>query len=199
MSQPWSQRQRLLRMTIGLDGVQQRHVLLGFPDLVVVQVQAVEAPVAVAAPGIERAVVAGFLDRIEDVAELDHVAAPAAVADVDAGPRHVVERAVANGDALRQARFPPAAVCFSTRPVQIDQAVFHQAVGGVVGGLRAGRAVEGRQLLGVVVPIARDAGRVAIADKRHAVGAGLGDMAAADGDAGDCSCSRRRRCRPPGR
>ena len=55
--------------------------LLAFPGLVVVQIQAAQPPEAVAAPGVERAVVAGFLDGVEDVAELDDVAAPAAVAD----------------------------------------------------------------------------------------------------------------------
>lgn len=44
-----------------------------------------QVPIAVAAPGVERAVVAGLLDRVEDVAILDDVAAPAPVADVDAG------------------------------------------------------------------------------------------------------------------
>ena len=61
-------------------------------------------PEAVAAPGVEAAVVAGFQHGVEDVAELDEVAAPAAVADVDAGARHVVDRAMAHGDALRHAR-----------------------------------------------------------------------------------------------
>ena len=48
---------------------------------------AVEVPVAaIPAPGVERSVVAGFLDGVEDVAELNHVAFPAAITEVDAGP-----------------------------------------------------------------------------------------------------------------
>jgi len=46
----------------GLHRVQLRQVLLGLPDLVVVQAQAAEAPEAVAAPGVEGAVVAQLLD-----------------------------------------------------------------------------------------------------------------------------------------
>src|SRR5271157_6571851 len=41
-----------------------------------------QVPKAVAAPGVERSVIAGFLHRVEDVTILDHVAAPTAVADV---------------------------------------------------------------------------------------------------------------------
>ncbi len=169
MSQPWSQRQRLLRRMVVLTASSSTHVLVGFPGLVVVQVQAVQAPEAVAAPGVERAVVAGFLDRVEDVAELDHVAAPAAVADVDAGARHVVEGAVADGDALRQLDLHRRGLLLDAAR-EVDQAVVHEAVGRVVVGLRAGRAVERCERLGMVVPVARHSRGVAVADERHAVG-----------------------------
>ena len=65
---------------------------------VVIVVDSLRPQIAVAAPGVERAVVAGFLDGVEDVAELDDVAAPATVADVDAGTRHVVDASNGDGD-----------------------------------------------------------------------------------------------------
>ena len=128
MSQPWSQRQRLLRRMVVFTASRQDHVLVGFPRPVVVQIEAVQPPIAVAAPGIEGAVVAGLLHRVEDVAELDDVAAPAAVADVDAGPRHVVDRAVADGDALRQVDLHAGGL-FLHAAREVDQAIVHQAVG----------------------------------------------------------------------
>ena len=153
----------------------------GCPGLVVVQVQAVEAPVAVAAPGVERAVVAGLLDRVEDVAELDHVAAPAAVADVDARPRHVVERAVPDGDALRQCRSRrrPSA----SPPGRCDGSG-SRPPGSRPDSCRSSARACGPESPGVcelVVPVAGHAGRIAIADEGHAVGPGVGDLAAADG------------------
>ena len=83
--------------------------------------------------------VAGFLDRVEDVAELDRVAAPAAVADVDARARHVVERAVADGDALRQLDLHRRGL-FLDAAREINQAIVHEAVRRIVGSLGAGRA-----------------------------------------------------------
>src|ERR1700722_4623856 len=57
-------------------------------------------PITVAAPGIEAAVVAGLLDRVKYIAPFDNVPAPASVANVDARARHVVNRAVSDGDVL---------------------------------------------------------------------------------------------------
>ena len=73
------------------------------------------------------------------------------------------------------------AVCFSTRPISVDQAVVHQAVGRVIVASWDRASVECSQTLGLIVPIrARIADGSRIADERHAVAARLGDVAAAD-------------------
>ena len=115
MSQPWSQRQRLLASVMGLTASSSGRSGLAATRLLVAV--GGRQPEAVAAPGIEAAVVAGLLDRVEDVAVLDDMAAPAAVADVDAGARHVVDGAMADGDGLAM-EICTGAVCFSTRPVR---------------------------------------------------------------------------------
>ena len=46
--------------------------------------------------------VSGFLDGVKDVAKLNDVSAPAAVTDVDAGARDVIDGTMAHGDVLRQ-------------------------------------------------------------------------------------------------
>src|SRR5208282_4843791 len=62
-------------------------------------------PVTVASPRIERAVVTGLLHRVKNVAKFDDVPAPAAVADIDAGARHVVNRTVPDGDVPGEINF----------------------------------------------------------------------------------------------
>ena len=56
-----------------------------------VEIDVAQAPEAIASPRVERAVVACLFDCIEDVAKLDDVAAPGAIADIDACPRHIVD------------------------------------------------------------------------------------------------------------
>ena len=112
---------------VRLHRVEEHHVLVGFPRPVVVQIETGQPPVAVAAPGIERAVVARLLDGVEDIAELDGVAAPAAVAEIDARPRHVVDRAVPDGDSLGHVQRDARRLLLHLADV-VDQAVFHQAV-----------------------------------------------------------------------
>src|SRR5512140_619963 len=59
-----------------------------------------QAPVPVPAPGVKAPVVARFLHRVENIAEFNYMPAPAAVAEIDAGAGHVVNRTVARGDVL---------------------------------------------------------------------------------------------------
>ena len=89
------------------------------------------APVAIAAPGIERAMVAGFANRVEHVAEFDHVAAPATVADVDAGPRHAVDRAVADRDLLGQVDFHAGDLLLDLADV-VDERIANPALGRII-------------------------------------------------------------------
>ena len=75
---------------------------MALPNRVVIEIQIGQAPETVASPGVEGTVVAGLLYRVEDIAELDEVAAPAPIADIDAGAGHVVDRAVTHRDVLGQ-------------------------------------------------------------------------------------------------
>src|SRR5271168_4771349 len=63
--------------------VEQRQVGV-FPDPLV-HGGDVRQPVTIAAPRVERSVVAGLLDGVEHVASFDDMAAPAAIANVDPG------------------------------------------------------------------------------------------------------------------
>jgi hypothetical protein len=67
-----------------LHGIEQRQCLIVGDAFI--HLFDVGHPVAIPAPRVEGAVVAGLLDRVEDVTMFDDVPAPAAVADVDAGP-----------------------------------------------------------------------------------------------------------------
>ena len=69
-------------------------------------------PVAVASPGIERTVVACFLDRIEYVVELQDMAAPGSFADIDPGAGSVVDTVVADGDCLAHGQLDPCDLLF---------------------------------------------------------------------------------------
>ena len=76
---------------VGLDHIQ--HGKLGiFADRQRIDIDAFGLPPTVTSPGIESAVVAGLHDGIENVAEVDVMPAPAAVANVDARPWYIVGR-----------------------------------------------------------------------------------------------------------
>ena len=81
-----------------LDGIQQWQILMAIADEGV-GIGSAQAPPAVPTPGIEGAVVAGLEHGIEDIAPLDDMAAPAAIADVDPGARHAIDGAIAHRDA----------------------------------------------------------------------------------------------------
>ena len=141
----------------------------------------VRMPEPVAPPGVEAAVVAGFQHRVKDVAVLDDVPAPAAVADVDARTRHVADRAVAHGDVLRHVDLHRRCLLFEPSAAR-DEAILDQAVGGIIVRQRPGRAVNVHivELLVVVEEWAAHGFR--IADERDAVRAALAEKAAAHGD-----------------
>ena len=65
------------------------------------------------------------------------------------------------------------AVCFSTRPAEMDQAILDQAIGRVVVGLRPRRAVEVGGLLTLAIVEQRVPDRLRIADEHDAAGPGL--------------------------
>src|ERR1019366_5303297 len=85
-------------------------------------------PVAIAPPGVERTVVTGFFDRVEDIAKLHDVAAPAAVADIDSGAWHVVDRAMSDRDVLGEVDLNPGGLLLHP-PGQINEAIVYKAVG----------------------------------------------------------------------
>ena len=157
-----------------LPGVPSRH--LGVVGRHRVHLPAVAVPEAVAAPRVERPVVAGLLDRVEDVAELDDVAAPAAVADVDARARHVVDAAMADRDLLGHRDLDAGGLFFHAADAG-DEAVVHAALGGVVGGLRPRRLVHLVERHGPPDLVGRRAHRAGVAHEADAAGPRLGDPA----------------------
>ena len=98
-------------------------------------------PVAVAAPGVEAAVVVCLQHRIEHVTKLDEMTAPAAIADVDARARHIINRAVSHGDPLRHGDLHRRGLLLKPAAAR-DQTILHQTVGGIVVRLRAGRPIQ---------------------------------------------------------
>ena len=56
----------------------------------------VRLPIAVASPGVERAVVARLTNRLKHVIELDDVPAPTSVVDADARAGSTIDRVVAD-------------------------------------------------------------------------------------------------------
>ena len=141
-----------------------------------------QAPEAVAPPRVEGAVVAGLLDGIEHVAELDQVPAERALADVDAGARHVVDRAVPDGDALGHGDLHAGGLLLHLAGVP-DQAVLHRAVRGKGIALRPRRPVDGRVLLALAVLKKRIADRFRPAHEGDRTGAGVVDVAARHAEA----------------
>ena len=89
--------------------------------------------------------VAGLHDGVENVAEVDVVPAPAAVADVDARPWHIVGRDVPHRDAMGHIDLDGSSLLFHPAGA-IDQAILYRAVFGIVVRLGAGREIERRRL-----------------------------------------------------
>ena len=94
--------------------------------------------------------VARFLDGVEDVAALDHIAAPAAIPDVDARPWHIIDAAMADHNPRRHV-YPDACRLFLNPPDQGDQAILHQAIRRVIIRLRPGFEVDLVQCLFLAV------------------------------------------------
>jgi hypothetical protein len=94
-------------------------------------------PVAVAPPRVEGSVIVGFLDGIEHIAAFDEVAAPAAVADVDAGPGTIVDRGVVHRDFGRHGYLHGCRLAFDPTDA-VDQAILDRGIGRIVVRLRTG-------------------------------------------------------------
>src|SRR5205809_6655208 len=69
--------------------------------------------------------------RVEDIAELDDMPAPTAVADIDTRARHIVNRAMADGDVLGQVDIHAGSLLFHA-PGRVDQAIIDEALRRVV-------------------------------------------------------------------
>jgi hypothetical protein len=93
-----------------------------------VRIQVLQLPVAVAPPGVERTVVAGFLDRVEHVVVFDDVPAPGALGYVDAGSRHVVDGTMPHGNVLGHRNFHRSGLLLHAAGA-LDQRILQQAFG----------------------------------------------------------------------
>src|ERR1039457_881300 len=98
-------------------------------------------PVAIAAPTVEGAMVAGLEHGVEDVVVLDDMPAPAPVANVDTSPRHVVDAVVADGDFRRHVEPDTGHLLLRIADV-VNQVVRDRALGGIIVGLGAGGLVQ---------------------------------------------------------
>ena len=125
---------------VGLDVVKLRQVLV-FTERDRVQVNVLETPKAVAAPGVERAVIAGLEHGVEDIAKLDDMPAPATVTDVDTRAGCVVDRAMPHGDVHGHVDLHTRYLFLDPTDV-VHQAIFDQAIGRVVGCFRPWRKIE---------------------------------------------------------
>ncbi|OPZ04410.1 MAG: hypothetical protein BWZ10_03163 [candidate division BRC1 bacterium ADurb.BinA364] len=83
-------------------------------------------PIAVAAPGVERAMLAGGHRSVENVVPFDGMPAPAAIVDVDCGAGDIVNGVVADGDRLGLGDEHAGDLLFDraqlAHPVVLDQA-----------------------------------------------------------------------------
>src|SRR5882672_3390488 len=116
--------------------------------------------------------VAGFHDGIENVAEVDVMPAPAAVANVDARPGYIVGRDVSHRDAMRHIDMDGRSLLFYAAGA-IDEAILYRAFFRIIVRLGAGREIEFIDGMPIVIAKQRTADRVCVTHKCDAVGAGL--------------------------
>jgi hypothetical protein len=123
-------------------------------------------------------VVAGFLDRVKNIAKLDDVAAPASVADVDTGSGHVVNGTVAHGDVLREVEIDSSGLLFDAAG-QVNEVIIDDAVSRIIVALRSGSAVEVFQFVDLAVVEQRIPGGLLVSDEGNSAGSCLCDLATA--------------------
>ena len=88
-------------------------------------------PEAVTSPGVEATVVTGLSHGVKDVAEVDEMATKGSFTEVNTCTSDIVDRAVADGDALCHRDLNPCGL-FLNRAQVMDQAVIDDAVRWVV-------------------------------------------------------------------
>src|ERR1700688_3436861 len=121
--------------------------------------------------------IAGFHDGIENVAEVDVMPAPAAVANVYACSGYIVCRDVSHGDAMRHIDLDGRSLLFYPAGA-IDQAILYSAFFRIIVRLGAGREIELIDGVPIVITKQRTADGVRVTHKCDAVGTGLSQMAA---------------------
>ena len=139
-------------------------------------------PKSIASPRVKAPVIACLLDRVEDVAELHDMAAETAVANVDARARHVVDRAVTDGDVLRDVDLDSGRL-FLHPAREMNEAIVHEAICRIVARERAGSAIDLFQLVDLIVIKERAANGFWVADETDTTGTRLKNFAAANRDA----------------
>jgi hypothetical protein len=138
-------------------------------------------PVTVPPPTVECAVIGGFAHCVEHIVIGDPVPAPGAVADVDARPRHLIDRVVVDRNARGHRDFHAGRLLVDQADV-MDQVIFRHAVARILVRLRAGRPVDRRQGQAFTVFEQRRTHGVGTADEGDCRAADRADMVARDGD-----------------
>src|ERR1700676_4163256 len=121
--------------------------------------------------------VAGFHYGIENVAEVDVMPAPAAIANVDARPWYIVGRDVSHRDAMRHVDLDGRSLLFYPAGA-VNEAILYSAFFRIIVRLGATREIELIDGTPIVVAKQRIGDRVRVTYKCDAVGAGLSQMTA---------------------
>ena len=92
--------------------------------------------------------VASLFHCVEDIAVLDQMPAPTAIANIDPGAGDVIDGAMSHRDVPRHRDFDPGALFFDAAS-SVDETIVDDAIAGIVVAARSGFVVD----LGVAVPL----------------------------------------------
>ena len=125
--------------------------------------------------------IAGLLHGIEDVAVLDEMPAPAAVADVDAGSRRVVDRTMPDRDARRHGDLHSRRLLLDQTNAA-NQTVLDEAVRRIAVGLRSGFLIDPLKALSLPIFKERTSHCQRITYESDGTRSGIADVATDDAD-----------------
>jgi len=140
----------------------------------------IRCPEAVAPPGVETAVIAGFENGIEYITIFDDMSAESSFVDVDTSPWHIINGAMVNPDFMRHGDMYRGSLFFIATG-HGDQAILHEAIFGIIVTFGSWRAVDVLEILFAISEYrASYGGR--IADKRNSVGPAVVNVTSPNGD-----------------